>query len=1032
MNLIEQADYLIYFDNVRVDPYVINWKTNLGLFADGATGTVTMLKTPALDKLKLYLTQVRIFGKNPFSGKFGMIFEGEILNKSWNESRGYLGLLTFNVKGFYHWLDIAVPLNLKPGDEYVNSQRFEYEAQNINSTEAFQLFQTQKDTLLKDKSIEELILHLFDQIHKAYYDIGKEDTNFSFTGLKNRFKVMADVDKVFRESGYFDAVTFSRAVKIDTFYSYLNELLSQLSFEFYQDRDGTFKIKTPSWKDDILKSHILDESIVENASYYNNWEAEPTRVLVKGGTNEMIIGELRDQATVGSQLAASVPMGLYVGTPEKGKYVSQFIEAKVYGKQMVGGGGSGSAEGGGGAVDNSNWTPPSGVNFNMKYQISTKYLTAPSKRRSGNKLGQVKFIVAHDVGSPESFANANVGFYERSRNEDFASAHIFVDWQNILECIPAVTGPTEAANHVRDSPKAVELYGVQPNSNAIGVEFCYSVKGTGNNEEAYKRYVWILAYLCYHFKLNPANSITSHQILDPARRVDPGDALGKIGKSYAMLLKDVVTEYNACIGKPGKTETPSQPLMEKFGPKPITSNLDKNPIKIPPLLPAPKAMSAPQVRVAAQTFGPPTSAQVNDGASLKAAMDSGGWADNILCTSYYAADNAMEGGFSTAVGFSIRGVTLYKGHRIIAVDPRYIPYYSVVEIEQVGDVHPAAPAKFLAVALDTGGAIKVKHIDLLQPDGKTADSWGKRTVRMRIVQRGSGRGSQGKDVQAIGDNATGTVPGAGGGDAGGGGASMDGNQLVQGYPTELPEFTSNYEPMLSDDEKRYKMNLRVEEQILIRNDLKSVTEGQMSIDTMLERYAKYIMHLSRANAHTINVNLTTMNPMIRPGFNAWLEPTRENIVFYVTGVSHEGEYNKGARTQISGGYLRSPESYNDIEDSVLLGQTNVKASDFGEVVDRAGMNGIRDKLKKMHEVEGVVINASECETLRDLYKNDKTPNENFGTVWNKDLTITEIEAIINRHVKGGPEVIAKRVKNLEKALEESLEDYAKFLLMQRY
>ena len=175
-----------------------------------------------------------------------------------------------------------------------------------------------------------------------------------------------------------------------------------------------------------------------------------------------------------------------------------------------------------------------------------------------------------------------------------------------------------------------------------------------------------------------------------------------------------------------------------------------------------------------------------------------------------------------------------------------------------------------------------------------------------------------------------------------------------------------------------------------------------------------------------------MNPAIRPGFNAWLEPTRENIVFYVTGVSHEGEYNKGAKTKISGGYLRSPESYNDIEDSVLLGTTNIRASDFGDVVTRADMNGVRDKLKKLRQSEGVVMNAADCQELKDLYKNDKAPKEDYSTVWNKDLTIKEIEAIINKHVKGGPQVVAERVKELEKALEESLGDYAKFLLMQRY
>ncbi len=48
----------------------------------------------------------------------------------------------------------------------------------------------------------------------------------------------------------------------------------------------------------------------------------------------------------------------------------------------------------------------------------------------------VRFIVAHDTGNPGSTAANNVSYYERSRNDQSASAHIFVDDKEILECIP--------------------------------------------------------------------------------------------------------------------------------------------------------------------------------------------------------------------------------------------------------------------------------------------------------------------------------------------------------------------------------------------------------------------------------------------------------------------------------------------------------------------------------------------------------------------------------------------------------------------
>jgi hypothetical protein len=55
--------------------------------------------------------------------------------------------------------------------------------------------------------------------------------------------------------------------------------------------------------------------------------------------------------------------------------------------------------------------------------------------------GPVRFVVAHDNGNPGSTAAGNVKYYENSRNEKSASAHLFVDDQEILECIPALTGP---------------------------------------------------------------------------------------------------------------------------------------------------------------------------------------------------------------------------------------------------------------------------------------------------------------------------------------------------------------------------------------------------------------------------------------------------------------------------------------------------------------------------------------------------------------------------------------------------------------
>jgi len=194
------------------------------------------------------------------------------------------------------------------------------------------------------------------------------------------------------------------------------------------------------------------------------------------------------------------------------------------------------------------------MSFQQKYTIKKKYLTPHSKsprRRPGIPMEKVAFIVAHDTGNPGSTAEGNVNYYEATYNKQSASAHIFVDDKEIIECIPLLTGKPEKAWHVLyNVTKDNEMYGDDANDVAGGIELCWG-KGI-NGEEAYKRYVWVLAYACYKFGLNPSKHIVGHEILDPGRKIDPSNGLKHIGKTYQQLRNDVIKEYNECIGREGK------------------------------------------------------------------------------------------------------------------------------------------------------------------------------------------------------------------------------------------------------------------------------------------------------------------------------------------------------------------------------------------------------------------------------------------------------------------------------------------------
>lgn len=187
------------------------------------------------------------------------------------------------------------------------------------------------------------------------------------------------------------------------------------------------------------------------------------------------------------------------------------------------------------------------MDFKEKYNITAKYLTVGTKRRSGRLISPaVKFIVLHDTGNLNSTAASNIRFYESTNNKDSASAHIFVDDKEILECIPAITSdkPEKAWHVLYNKPNDNELFGCEANDVAIGIEYCYGDKI--NADEAYKRYVWTVAYTCYKFNLDPKVCITAHCILDPERKTDPKTGLAHSGRTYEKLLEDIFIEYNDC------------------------------------------------------------------------------------------------------------------------------------------------------------------------------------------------------------------------------------------------------------------------------------------------------------------------------------------------------------------------------------------------------------------------------------------------------------------------------------------------------
>ncbi|MCX6248536.1 MAG: N-acetylmuramoyl-L-alanine amidase, partial [Bacteroidetes bacterium] len=115
-------------------------------------------------------------------------------------------------------------------------------------------------------------------------------------------------------------------------------------------------------------------------------------------------------------------------------------------------------------------------------------------------------------------------------------------------CIPALTStkPEKAWHVLYNVPTDNQLYGFNANDAAIGVEYCFG--GAIDADEAYRKYIWVIAKICFTYGLDPAKSIVGHCFLDPKRKTDPVTGLLKSRRTYEQLLLDIVSEFNECTG----------------------------------------------------------------------------------------------------------------------------------------------------------------------------------------------------------------------------------------------------------------------------------------------------------------------------------------------------------------------------------------------------------------------------------------------------------------------------------------------------
>lgn len=93
--------------------------------------------------------------------------------------------------------------------------------------------------------------------------------------------------------------------------------------------------------------------------------------------------------------------------------------------------------------------------------------------------------------------------------------------------------------------------------------------------------------------------------------------------------------------------------------------------------------------------------------------------------SYYGADCYKCSG-KTKVGIDVRNTIYYDGLRIIALDPRVIPLWTIVEVQTPNET-------FKALVADTGGKIKGRKADILVESEAVSAKYGRHDIQIRVI-----------------------------------------------------------------------------------------------------------------------------------------------------------------------------------------------------------------------------------------------------------------------------------------------------------
>ena len=342
MNTVRMTnDYLIYFDNVRMDHIVTSFSTrhtkDAGMPSASISIQINLGKNMSKNdydaeyeryrddiyKLRNVIkfgTNVFVFIKNVVSEKYGCVFNGTIQDIFVTTSRSRRSLtLEVSCIGsikFLHELEALLSVPFEDiTSKSLSPTAFKLQARTLIVDEESTAFVQSKKDISPDKmTIEEVLSRTSDAI-KATNRLYMSDQSIqNFNAILDRIDVYSDIKEELLTNSILDYGIVTDSLVMETIYIRLAKQLSNMMLEFYESPSGEIIIKAPYWNAPVLYNHIIADIAIISENFAHRWSQRVSRTIVQG---EISFDKYRESQIYGAQFA--MPMAAYTeyedGTP---------------------------------------------------------------------------------------------------------------------------------------------------------------------------------------------------------------------------------------------------------------------------------------------------------------------------------------------------------------------------------------------------------------------------------------------------------------------------------------------------------------------------------------------------------------------------------------------------------------------------------------------------------------------------------------------------------------------------------------------